>query len=93
MITAKVVIELRFTRDRMPKSFLESIVKDISKYKDQLIAQYKLTDPDAYVQVHYEDYTVPEVRVIDLIPKPDFRRVFRRKKHLKSPDKNKGVGD
>jgi len=77
-VTAKVIIEIQFSRERMPKVFLESIIRDMGRKRDELLKPYRLTDPDVRCKIFYEDYTVPQVSTRDLIPRPNIMKVLRR---------------
>lgn len=91
-MTAKIVIEIQFSRARMPKSFLEGIIKDLGNKRDEFIKTYKLTDPDVRCKIFYEDYTVPQMSVTDLILKPNLMGVLRRGKAriFKPTEQNNG---
>jgi hypothetical protein len=77
-VTAKVIVEIQFSRERMPKTFLEGIIKDLGNRREEFISPYRLTDPDVKCKIFYEDYTVPHVSVRDLLPIPNLINVLRR---------------
>jgi len=78
-VTAKVVVEIQFSRERMPKTFLEGIIKDLGNKREEFISPYRLTDPDVKCKIYYEDFTVPQVSVRDLLPKPNIMNVLRKR--------------
>lgn len=77
-VTARVIVEIQFSRERMPKSFLDGIIKDFGNKREEFIKPFKLTDPDVKCKIYYEDFTVPQISVRDLIPKPNLIGVLRR---------------
>jgi len=91
-ITAKVIVEIQFSRERMPKTFLEGIIKDLGSKREEFIKSYRLTDPDVKCKIYYEDFTVPQVSVKDLIPKPNLIGVLRRGARIFKPsEQNNGI--
>jgi hypothetical protein len=77
-VTARVIVEIQFSRDRMPKTFLEGIIKDLGNRREEFIQPFKLTDPDVKCKIYYEDFTVPQVSVRDLIPRTNIMKVLRK---------------
>jgi hypothetical protein len=92
-VTAKVVVEIQFSRERMPKTFLEGILKDLGRKREEFVKPFRLTDPDVKCRIYYEDFTVPQVSVRDLIPRPDLMGVLRRGKAriFKPSEQNNGI--
>lgn len=76
----------------MPKTFLEGIIKDLGNRREEFISQYRLTDPDVKCKIYYEDFTVPQVSVRDLIPKPKLIGILRRGARIFKPsEQNNGI--
>jgi len=68
MRTAKVVIEIIFKKNRVPKQILEDAVMKFSDMKDEFISRFIDIDADVDCRVYFETYTgVPKVSIIDLM--------------------------
>lgn len=68
MRTAKVVIEIIFKKNRVPKHVLEDAVMKFSDMKDDFIGRFIDIDADVDCRVYFETYTgIPRVSIIDLV--------------------------
>lgn len=92
MKTARVVIELSFHKGRIPKRALEEMVMYFSSLEDLLIEPFVKYDETLSTRVFYEDLSgVPQVSVLDVMPKPNIMKLFRlgRKNKEKKNEKAK----
>lgn len=68
MRTAKVVIEIIFKKNRVPKQVLEDAVMKFSDMKDDFIGRFMDIDADVDCRVFFETYSgTPKISIVDLM--------------------------
>jgi len=87
--TAKVVIEIVFRKNRVPKQVLEEAVLHFSEMKDQFISRFMGLGADVDCRVFFESYSgAPSVSLLDSVNESRLIRIFTggRKKHAEKKD-------
>jgi hypothetical protein len=75
--TAKVVIEIVFRKNRVPKQVLEEAVLHFSEMKDQFISHFMGLGVDVDCRVFFESYSgAPSVSLLDSVNESRLMRIF-----------------